>query len=204
MIDPVNITNYNQTKEQLEESILFWVCAAGKKATTAAKSLSNLLNKWSNGSSPFETIRKIIKKTNLSDEMRKHGIGCYSAKAKTFVYIVNSKIDLAKCTLEELESIPGIGPKTARCFLIHSRKNQSYAGLDTHVLKFLNDLGYQVPKSTPTKKKYLQLENEFIKICKRSGLSIAELDLKIWNAYSKNKGDKKDIFSLLNYNLCQV
>lgn len=43
MIDPTNITDYNLSKEKLEEVILFWVCAAGKNGVTATKSLERTL-----------------------------------------------------------------------------------------------------------------------------------------------------------------
>jgi thermostable 8-oxoguanine DNA glycosylase len=89
------------------------------------------------------------------------------------------------CNAEELEKIYGIGMKTSRCFLIHSRKNARYAGLDTHVLKFLRAKGVQdVPKSTPTSRKlYLRLEAEFLKLSDESGKSVADLDLEVWNKY---------------------
>ena len=32
MIDPFNITKYENTEAELEEVLLFWVLAAGKKA----------------------------------------------------------------------------------------------------------------------------------------------------------------------------
>lgn len=119
--------------------------------------------------------------------MKSHGIGCYNAKAKTFLCLVRKDFNLKTCTLEDLESIPGIGPKTARCFLIHSRPNQQYAGLDTHVLKFLRDKGHEVPKATPTGKKYVELEKIFLKYVAESGMSVADFDLLIWNDYRNRK-----------------
>lgn len=89
--------------------------------------------------------------------------------------------------LEDLEAIPGIGPKTARCFLIHSRPDQQYAGLDTHVLKFLRDKGHEVPASTPTGKKYKELEKVFLQYAAESGMTVADFDLAIWNQYRSVK-----------------
>jgi hypothetical protein len=204
MIDPSNITNYHLEKNGLEEVVLWWILAAGKNGTTAARCLDLFLSSWSVVSktdSPFNVIRSVDSKTSLPLAMKECGIGCYNNKAKSWRYLANSGIDLKTCTLDDLQSVPGIGPKTARCFLIHSRKNQSYAGLDTHLLKFLRFIGYDAPKSTPTKKKYDYLEKEFLDIVKKSGKTVAQFDLVIWNYYSKGSSSltkEKDMFELLN------
>lgn len=189
MIDPTKITNFNATKQELEEMILFWVCAAGKNGVTAAKCLDNLLRSVDSDNclSPFKTIMLINQEKDLSEEMKKHGIGCFRRKAVTFLSLCESKLDLRTCTVDDLESISGIGPKTARCFLIHSRPNQNLAGLDTHILKFLRDQGHKTPASTPNGKKYKELEEIFLRYVQASNKSVAEFDLYIWNQYrSKN------------------
>lgn len=188
MIDPTRITKYRQSDSQLEETILFWICAAGKNGTTSARCLDNLLSAWwvalgDPHLSPFEIIEEIDKRGILAEELKRYGIGCYHMKADYFRSLLAANLNLKKCTVEELEAVKGIGPKTARCFLIHSRKNQPYAGLDTHVLKFLRDKGHEVPASTPTGKKYKELEQIFLKYVKDSGKSVAEFDLEVWNDY---------------------
>ena len=198
MIDPKNITKYNSSTEELQEVILWWILAAGKKAITAAKSLDSLLTSWKIGS-PFETILYINSKTNLGLEMKKHGIGCYNNKAKSFLSLIHKNLDLKNCSLEELESVYGIGFKTARCYLLHSRPNQNYAGLDTHVLSYMRDLGFDVPKSTPAGRKYKELEEVFLKLVTASRMTTSELDLLIWNVYSGNdkiESSKEFLFSL--------
>jgi thermostable 8-oxoguanine DNA glycosylase len=201
MIDPSNITNYNLTTPQLQETILWWILAAGKNGVTAARCLDSFLSSWSlEKEEPFEVVRKVDFYYNLPLEMKSHGIGCYNNKARSWRCLVNSGINLKECSLEELESIVGIGPKTARCFLIHSRKNQNYAGLDTHLLKFLRLVGYNAPKSTPPKKSYAYLEKEFLNLVKKSKKTVAEFDLVIWNYYSKNSSSltsKEDMLKLL-------
>jgi thermostable 8-oxoguanine DNA glycosylase len=102
---------------------------------------------------------------------------------------VNSGIDLKTCTVDDLESIPGIGPKTARCFLIHSRPNQQLGALDTHILRYMREQGYDVPKSTPSSKKYKEVEKKWLKlaneISKKTGKTLAEVDLDIWRKYAR-------------------
>lgn len=202
MIDPINITKFNQTQPELEEAILFWVCAAGKNGVTAARCLDKLLSHWRISAkmlaldpSPFDIIRHIHSQTDLANELKRFGIGCYKGKARTFLQLVWSRLDLKTCDLDDLEDIDGIGPKTARCFLIHSRPDQQYAGLDTHILKYLRDCGYEVPKSTPTGRKYRELEAIFLDLAQRSGKSVAEFDLEIWNQY-RSRNENKSSYSL--------
>lgn len=205
MIDPTKITKYNMTFPQLEEFILFWVCAAGKNGKLAARCIDSLLRTWRPKVSeivknpwPFDIIRYINVNGDLAEEMRKHGIGCFNQKAKTFMELVNSNLNLKTCTVDQLEKITGIGPKTARCFLIHSRPFQQFAALDTHVLKFMKDMGYDVPKTTPTGRRYKQIEKTFIYLAGVCGKTTAEFDLLIWNAYSGNDGKPEDVLGIFN------
>ena len=182
-VDPDKITEYDSSVPELELRILFWVCAAGKNGNTAARCLQSLLNKWKAlGRSPFAIVRNI---PNLAQEMKESGIGCYGNKSKTFIQLANSCINLKTCTVDDLEDIYGIGPKTARCFLIHSRPNQRLAGLDTHVLKYLREQGIDAPTSTPTGKKYRELELQFLALADKAGKSVADFDLEIWLSYRK-------------------
>lgn len=184
-VDPKKITNYNLNVNQLEEHILFWCLAAGKNGVVSAKCLELFLNKimldWEE--SPFLSIKRFGFE-KLAETMRKCGIGSYNIKSKGIWKLVNSNIDLKNCTADELDEIPCIGPKTARCFIIHSREGARYAGLDRHVLRYLKDLGYNTPESTPNNIKiYKKFEEIFLKKADELGMSPADLDLKIWNEY---------------------
>ena len=184
MIDPVHITNFNQTDEQLEEVLLFWVLVAGKTASIISKALEKILNSLK-GSTPFEKIRG-VGKNNLPKLLKDHGIGCYSIKARALWELVNSNLNLRTCSVDDLEKIYGIGSKTSRCFLIHSRPNMRYAALDTHILKYLRDSGRIVPKATPSNKKlYRKFEQIFLEDALYYGYSVAEFDLALWNKYAK-------------------
>ncbi len=196
MVDPKTITDFDLSHNQLEERILFWVLAAGKNGTMAAKNLRRLHYRLD--STRRSTIRSRVhfceifniiqllhygEKDNqwLASDMKHYGIGCYNNKSQTFIDLAHSGLDLKKCTVAELEAIKGIGPKTARGFIIHSRPDQKYACLDTHLLRWLGERGHKVPKSTPTGKRYRELEAIFLNICEEMNTSPAELDLEIWN-----------------------
>jgi len=189
MIDPTKITNYNLTDEQLEEHILFWISAAGKNGVTAAKCLDNLLatlRKMGGDYRPFILVDR-MSQSDLAYWMGECGMGCYNVKSKYFKDIASSGINLRTCTVDDLENIKGIGPKTARCFLIHSRPKQRLAGLDRHALHYLSDLGYKVPSHTPTRKQYKKIEQWFIQEADKQKKDIAVLDLEVWNKYRSKK-----------------
>ena len=197
MIDPEKVTNYNQTNKQLEEFILFWVCCAGKNGRTAARCLDSFLTDmvaFYLNNTPFHTILQIHALFDLPQTLKHYGIGCYNSKAKTFHELAVAKfkgeLNLRTCTSADLEAIHGVGPKTARCFILHSRKNAQVAGLDTHMLKHLKSLGYDVPKSTPTGKKYLELEQVVLGLAEEAGTSPASFDLAIWTKYSIKSSPK--------------
>jgi thermostable 8-oxoguanine DNA glycosylase len=197
MIDPANITKYNRTIPELEELALFCIAVAGKNAATTARNLDKFVG--GNILSPFEIIRNYDMRS-LPSVLKKYGFGCYNLKAKGFLTIAKSGIDLRACTLEELVPIPGIGFKTATLFLLHTRENSNHACLDVHILKWLSDLGYDVPKQSPQSlKKYSEIENIFLDICKKNNISPTVLDLGIWNVYSKSKPEDQAILDSIKY-----
>lgn len=191
MVNPEEITNYDLEDHGLEEHILFWICAAGKNGRTAARCLDGLLNDiGGHDIGPFNAIKiwgyYVHPETQEGwpEMLRDNGIGCYNSKAKTMFQLAMSGLNLRTCSASDLESIYGIGFKTSRCFILHSRKDAQVAGLDTHMLKHLRALGYDAPKSTPVGKKYLTLEKTVLSLAKEAGMSPASYDLKIWNEYS--------------------
>jgi len=185
MVDPTRITNFNLTKHRLEEMILFWVCAAGKTAKTAAAGLELflMLIRTQRNKRPFYDIKHRSRK-RLPSYLKACGIGCYNQKAETFWQLAHSGLNLRTCSVDDLERIKGIGMKTSRCFIIHSRKDAQCAGLDTHILKFLRSKGFDAPKQTPTRRTYLALEREFLILAKKARKPIAIFDLEIWNEYA--------------------
>jgi thermostable 8-oxoguanine DNA glycosylase len=186
MIDPSKITNYKMNDYELQEMAIFWVCVAGKTAMTIARCLDNLLEELdAKDKSPFDVIADIPTE-KLAIKLKDNGIGCYTLKARAIKELATSNLNLRECSIDDLETIYGIGMKTSRCFVIHSRADAQCAGLDVHVLKFLKEKGHDVPKGTPgSKKKYIELEQIFLEYARKAGKTIAEFDLQIWNKYSR-------------------
>jgi thermostable 8-oxoguanine DNA glycosylase len=205
MVDPINFTNYNRTTYQLEETLLFSLLVAGKNALTTSRLLDTFIKDFKFGNeTPFEVFSKfnLHQIPKLSVVLKDYGFGCYNNKAKGIHQLVRAELDLKTCSVDDLEKIHGIGRKTANLFLMHTRKDYRCGCLDTHILKFLKEKGYDVPKATPSsKKKYKEIESIFISICDELKMDSAELDLAIWRHYS---GNSKNDLPFLNSQLPKV
>lgn len=186
MVDPFDITKYNRTQAELEELLLFCISVAGKNARVTSHNLERFLNDASQEFSidrdcVFDIIVACAKQDNLGERLRDYGFGCWRNREKSFLDLVNSGIDLSTCSRDELLQIRGIGMKTASFFLLHSRPNLEIACLDVHILAYLRAQGYDVPQQSPSGKKYLEVEQVFLKEAKRHDMSIADFDLKLWS-----------------------
>ena len=107
-------------------------------------------------------------------------------------------LDLETCTLDDLLAIHGVGNKTARFFLLHTRGGD-YAVLDTHILSLMRSHGVpDAPKNTPTNtKKYKELEKQFRLLSRLNFpyLSDAQIDLLIWSDQS-NRISGDEVFDM--------
>jgi thermostable 8-oxoguanine DNA glycosylase len=206
MIDPINFTKYDRNENELQEVVVFGLLVAGKNALTTSRLLDALLRDYDHiGSGAFEILShfELEKPPRLSIVLKDYGFGCYNMKAKGLYELVRSGINLRTCTVDDLKKIRGIGLKTANLFLMHTRKDYKGCCVDIHLLKFLRDLGYAVPKSTPSSKKiYHEISKLFIELTDVHGVSTTELDLMIWNAYSsKNSQDIQVLLQKFNTKL---
>ena len=198
MIDPHDITNFERSEEELEEFLLFAVSVAGKTAEVQAKKLDKFLNLVSlpEKYTPFEKIRYLIvnRFCSLRRYLKKVKLGKYSLLEDSFRSLSFSNVDLRSISCKDLQSFPGIGPKTSRFFILHSRSSAEVACLDTHILKWLSEYldGVEVPKSTPRNSEYKNLESRFIEICNLNNVHPAKLDLKIWKMYNTNNEEEVD------------
>jgi hypothetical protein len=152
MIDPNNVTNAARSAAELEEFLLFCVVVAGKNADQQALKLENFLG----GRVPFDFIRVSDREGKLEARLRDVRLGKYSLLGRSFRELSRSEADLATCTWEELTLFPGIGIKTAKFFVLHSRPREMHGILDTHVLAWMREhwaeagrSGLSVPRHSP-------------------------------------------------------
>lgn len=194
-IDPYNVTNYDRTSDQLESFILFCVCVAGKTAKTISEKLYEFLYDGfyvTKKISPFNQIKKLSESGKLSQQVEKFKLGNYSKLIPLFEQLAISDINLKDVKVEELEEFKGIGKKTSRYFITHTRpKIKDIAVLDTHVIKHIKELQEQnkitpdltIPKSI-TPKKYDEIEKIYCQYLNDLGVDYAEYDLQVWNEYA--------------------
>lgn len=155
---------------------------AGKTARTQAKALNAFFALESTGG-PFARIRTMIQKGTLTDNLKTARLGQYTRLTEGFTKSVG--LNLRTATVDDLKAIKGVGDKTARYFLLHTRPNQQLAVLDRHVLRYLGSLGYVVPEGSANPKKYLELEQVFLNEAKKNNMSPADFDLMLWNKFSR-------------------
>jgi hypothetical protein len=137
MIDPCKVTNSTRSTAELEEFLLFCVVVAGKNADQQAKKLERFLG----GRSPFAFIRECDRKGRLAERLKSVRLGKYTLLVRSFRQLAGSGIDLRSCTWEDLTRFPGIGLKTAKFFVLHSREGEMHGVLDTHVLGWMREHG---------------------------------------------------------------
>lgn len=189
MIDPYDLTKGWNLK-RVQEWFLFGVCVAGKNARQTANKVERLLTLirqrmgGKTRQTPFNLIQFAIDNKFLLKVLQETRMGQYGRIEKAFAGMV--KVDAATVALEELEQIHGVGAKTARMLLLYTRPDQEMIPLDTHVLHWMRDNGYNAPKSTPPPgKKYRELELAFIAEGRKRGLTAKEWDTQVWQQYAK-------------------
>lgn len=185
MVDPHNVTDFERRIWPLEEFLLFSLCVAGKRADQQAKKLDKMLASLVlPGETPFQAIQR-VGPDGVRASLEDVRMGQYGRLATAFCCC--SVLDPATCSLDELERVPGLGPKTARFFLMHSRPGQRLACLDTHILAELRSIGVDAPRSTPTGRKYAELERVWLDHCDSLGVDPAEYDLQVWSRRTVSK-----------------
>lgn len=183
LIDPHNITNYNRSKRELQTFWLFCVLVAGKNSVIQARKLNDFLSEAPYNQLPLVYIDNLLGSHNLHEKMVEHKLGQYGRLYKCFEDSMQYSDLLDVVGVGDLESIYGVGPKTARFFLLHTRKDQQHAVLDTHILRWMGkQFDVRLPKATPQGKLYQRIERMFLNYCREQNLSPAELDLRIWSS----------------------
>jgi thermostable 8-oxoguanine DNA glycosylase len=167
----------------LQVRLIFALIVAGKTAKFAGDKTSQLLGYAQEGESPFEMLQRLAEKNLLRHALETVKTGNYSKLKTAFEHLPRRKLDLRTCTPDELESVPGIGPKTSRFFILWTRPNAEYAALDVHILRWLRALGYLAPWVTPnTPRAYRRWEQVFLKEAASRKMKPAALDAEIWGA----------------------
>lgn len=204
-VDPVSAAmKFDRTDAGLQAWMMFCIMVAGKGAAQTRKQLEKFLkgiyaNDPEIEATPFERLAILVKRGVIRETIERYRLGQYTRLTKAFIVLSALNTDyLRTADVHDLERIPGVGPKTARFFLISTREGVRYAALDTHLLKylrtpeaaqFLQAVGYvgEVPKSTPTGKKYETLEKAVLLAADAAGMTPYDFDFSIWKSYYKGQ-----------------
>lgn len=182
MLDVTDVTNFNRSDKELEEFLLFSCAVAGKTAKQISIALDRFLDDSQN---PFKHIICLSKNNNLYKRIVDSRLGNHNKLNNLFYELANSGINLRTCWVDDLEAFKGIGPKTSRYFLLHTRRPETHifpiAAIDTHIQKWLKSLGYQC-------KSYHEYEEAMFKEASQRGVTVADLDLSVWNMMSSRSG----------------
>ena len=176
-------------KYEKEYFLIFSIIVAGRNAKMAVEKTWRLLEFTWGEETPFDLIKHYIDHNTLTQKLKSLKIGQYTRIEKALKDIVNLNVET--CTLDDLLACHGVGNKTARFFLLNTRKNAEYAVLDTHVLKWLKSLfgnWMSVPKSTPTSgSRYALWEYKAIQAMKKEypERTLAQADFEIWKTFAK-------------------
>lgn len=170
---------------EIQARLIYSVIVAGK----SAKFANSVITKWiflnvHPDELPFDALRRLVQKGTVENSFREAKTGNYGKLRKFAEQIIKADLDLMTCTPDQLEKVSGIGPKTSRFFIMWIRPEEHYAALDVHILRWMARQGYEVPRSTPSRKKYALIEKQFLKEAEKRGKTPRELDLEIWEAGS--------------------
>lgn len=198
---PFAVPFFNATDEELEQWFIFCVCVAGKSAAQMEKKVDQFLGAlktWHYAApstkAPFSLLSEMTRH-DIASLLRTVKMGRYSTitSALTLAAMENlaNRRWLRECTVDHLMALPGVGPKTARFFLMYTRPGFRGAILDTHILKWMDRIQgtppiYDFPKSTPqSPRRYAEIEEMFLAVCAAKNITPAELDFQIWKSQAR-------------------
>ena len=195
MIDPLKITNFNRAERELQEFLIFCICAAGKNSDVQSKKVEEFLKLIENDIC-FRTDNYFnwIDHNGVitSYYLHKVKMGQYFRICKTLFALAKESRGVhnawvEKCNREDLLSVTCIGYKTASMFLLHSRPRQKLIVLDTHLSKWLQCKGIKDAKVGLSPIKYKDVEKRAIPVIRKHfpKIGLAKADLKIWKEVSK-------------------
>lgn len=199
MVNPFDITKFDRTYAELQEFLLFCIMVAGHNSMTTKAALERLMDETvcfvQYGNLIFSELNKLDDDT-LVEVLTDARTGKYCLLSKAIRYVGKhySYVPLDSLSIGELVEIPGVGPKTARFFVLHSRPNARVAVLDVHVLRWLKEQGYlyvrtQTPQAEST---YKRIEGYFLEEADKRGLEPYKLDTLIWSNAVKVYDDMKE------------
>lgn len=177
-----NDPDYTRSEAELQAFLIYGVAVAGKSAKSTLPRIQEFLQPCEDGTvTPWDMIGMLQQDGMLRERLEECHVGMYGRMMKFLSVVAHKRPNLRECSVQDLEALPGVGPKTARFFIMFNRPKQRLACLDTHILTYLREKGHDAPKSTPANpKKYAKLEKAWLDACDQEGRDPAEFDYEEW------------------------
>ena len=194
MITPNSITNFNRSTAELGWFWLFCLSVQGKNSGVQSRKINNIIHCFEDAFQCEVDPIYVYSKTphEFSEELEQIGLGQYDRIFTALAETVEAGgVEFLKtATVEELMGIYGVGPKTARFFILHSCRGARCVPLDTHVIKWLQmvvraNMCSSFTCSRPTNNEdYLLKEKAALSWMDKifPDISIADADLLIWKS----------------------
>ena len=182
----MTITKTDRTDFELQMFWVYCICVAGKNADYASRVVGKMLSQRPQEQSPFDYLTT-EGEVALRNRLVAHKVGQYTRITRAIWE--SRELNLRECTHRMLEEIYGVGPKTARFFILHSRRDALVAVLDTHILRWLREVhGLDgIPLQTPQDRAhYHRVEIVALRMMRLDfpGVPLAEADMMIWSVMS--------------------
>lgn len=189
-IHPCRITRFDRTPAQFEAFVLFAYFVAGYQSSTVAPRLNRFLAaNVRDGETPFRAVARLAAAGTLAAQLAAFGLHG-QIKRRTIGLPQLAALNVADfatvdpaALIARLETVHGMGAKSSRFVLLHSRPDVRCAVLDRHILRFLAAAGHKVPKKFKTPKstrQYARLEAAFLAAAHERRMTPAALDLALW------------------------
>lgn len=171
----IRTCNYKDN-ECLFGELCFCICTPQSRAKNCREVINRLKNDKKLYSANLEELRGYLKGVRFPEVKSKRIIEARE-KLPELKKMLSSKPEELREWL--VENVNGLGQKESAHFM----RNIGFKGLpiiDVHIQNFLRKTGYYNIEGSLTKKRYIELENSFLKLAKELKIPPEELDIAIW------------------------
>lgn len=184
---------FDRLQPELEAYLLYVMTMANWEAKKAYDSLNRFLSESTE--SPFAYIKMLNAQEKLLHKMQEARIFRANQKQRYFQAASEFTQDLRTASIEQLETIKGVGAKSSRYFVNFTRVDADEVHPDTHIIKGLIAHGVDVPKDKNGKpripsdakaKNFKLIVLAFRNIAQEYGLKNREMDYEWWRHFNKD------------------
>lgn len=162
--------------ECLFGELCFCICTPQSRAKNCRDAINKLKSDKKLFTAGLEELRSYLKGVRFP-EIKAQRIIEAREKLSELKRMLNSNPEKLREWL--IENINGLGLKESSHFM----RNIGFKGLpiiDVHIQNFLRKTGYYNIEGSLTKKRYMELEDSFLKLAKEVKIPVEELDIAIW------------------------